>query len=505
MPAISFPQILAVAKGANYSFPVKFPGIDIKTLLSSSGFKFTQNGNNLFNLVNGSAIVYTLASSTSVDDSKLVYNTGGNLVDTSIFYMNGRSLGNFLFFHRHGSNETGATYSWLPQQGLKITSGTPPSGVSVHINRALLTDARISSHNVIMNDTTSGTAVGYFLWGDVCNITSYFRGYAENFDITNREQTSGYSFFVGYRYAHTQSGIDPNFPVCIGDKNGFGFMPIRQGATFNSTTNKWENGTYNWHAVVIAYDDTLISARILKIADTGISAFSEVKLKVNFTNNTSFAKTSGTFTWWVNDMVTPLITKTWDQISTDTGYNLANITAVAETYGNAMYNAAIAMRGAFIQNDGTPAPNTIIYPVPNSLIIKEFATIRVLPGGTAGLSATLSTGVNTVNLTGASTKVAFGQRLFTNTGSTGSFNTTAQNGALLTSNQRGVFVGTVSANSFTVVNSEGTAVNHSTAGLINFDAGLKHAYNNFEDTNTEITTTETQYHNTGVQLLKKLK
>jgi hypothetical protein len=136
-----------------------------------------------------------------------------------------------------------------------------------------------------------------------------------------------------------------------------------------------------------------------------------------------------------------------------------------------------------------------------SIYVEEAASWRQLPaGGKGGLIATLSLATNVVTLTtGTTTGLSVGMRLEKTSTGGGAFNA-------LTSTT-GVFIGAItSSTTFTVVNSiYTTAANHATAGSITFDAGLLFGANNYEDTNTEITSSDTQYHNTGIQILKKLK
>ena len=202
------------------------------------------------------------------------------------------------------------------------------------------------------------------------------------------------------------------------------------------------------------------------------------KLKVNFTD--------GVITWFANNMTTPIATQT---ISSNPAINTIpdlNIETV-----NPMYAAILAQKGA----DATETVSGVC-----SIYVEEAATWREFPtGGKSGLVATLSTGTNNVTLTtGNTTGLSVGMRLVKTSTGGGAFNA-----ATTTS---GTFIGSITnSTTFTVVSDLGVALNHATAGSITFDAGLIFASNNFEDTNTEITTTETQYHNTGVQLLKKLK
>ena len=136
-----------------------------------------------------------------------------------------------------------------------------------------------------------------------------------------------------------------------------------------------------------------------------------------------------------------------------------------------------------------------------TICVQEAVTWREYPGdGRLGVSATLSgTSTNVVSLANTSGIVP-GMRITRLTGP-GNFNNAAQ------TTGNGIFVGAVTTNtSFTVVDHVGGLAPHSTAGAITFDVGKGlFAFNNFEDTNTEVTASDIAYQTTGLQLLKKLK
>lgn len=470
MPAISFPQALALAKGANYNFPAKFPGIDLKTLLSTTtAIRLNQPSfvlnNSAPNLINSAAVNYTLASSTTINDSKLVYRTGGNLVDTAMKWTNGKSLGNWYQIQRHsGGTPTGGTVSVDNNSKLKITCG--PNNTL--LNRSVIHDTLFQRNGTQIIPESSATVVGWLLFRDKVNTTLYYKGYVESSDLftpgtqtidsaLSRQKT----FFVGYTYHHSLGTVATTLNVLVGSLHGFGFVPALSG------------GNYTWHAVVKGTRISNAADDYIFVQNTNLSALVSQKLKVNFTD--------GIITWFANNMTTPIATQTVSSI--------ADLTI--ET-SNPMYAAILAQKGG---DDGSTAVSGVC-----SIYVEEAATWREFPtGGKSGLVATLSTGTNNVTLTtGNTTGLSVGMRLVKTSTGGGAFN------AATTTN--GTFIGSITnGTTFTVVSDLGVALNHATAGSITFDAGLIFASNNYEDTNTEITTTETQYHNTGVQLLKKLK
>jgi hypothetical protein len=476
MPAISFPQALAIAKGANYSFPAKFPGIDLKTLLSTTtAIRLNQPSfvlnNSVPNLINSAAVFYTLASSTTVDDSKLVYKTGGNLVDSAMRWSDGRTLGNWIQTQVHGGSPTAGTVTLMGKM-LKVASGPQTTGLT----RSLIHDTTFTR-----NGSTTGisSVVGWLCPWDKVNTTFYYKGFVDfntlcvTPNTLDSERMTTFTTFVGWRYAHSQGTLASNttLPIIVGATHGIGFMPI-----FNTGT-----GRYTWHAVYIDSNE-IDSPDIIFSFNTDVSPFSSHRLKINYNNSV--------VTWFIDDMNTPVATK--DLLSIPTNSNPGSVHMNFTTL-NGMYACVMAIKGSV---SGTfQEGSAIIY-------VEELATWREFWGGKTGLTATLTAGQNTVTLTGGgnTTGLSPGMRI-TKTSGTGAF-------ASSITQPVGVFIQTISSSTqFTVVGHRGATDSafHATTGSVVFSAGNEFAYNNFEDTNTEITTTETQYHNTGVQLLKKLK
>jgi hypothetical protein len=471
MPAISFPQALALAKGANYNFPGKFTGINLATLLSTATpIRLNQPSfvlsNSAPNALNSAAVLYTLASSTTINDSKLVYKTGGNLVDTAMKWTNGKSLGNWYEIQRHANTPTGGTVS-SDGTKLKITCGPSVSTV----NRSIIHDTLYDRNGALINPLSSGTVAGWLFFTDKVNATMYYKGYVEKNDFLAEDgtidsaKTRQKTFFVGYVYNHNLEQIDPTLNTLVGANHGFGFIPVQAIGGQN----------YTWYAVVKATNVSTDYVEYLYSFNTNLSAFSSQKLKVNFTD--------GVVTFYANDMVTPVATVTVALIP--------NI--VIQSINNPMYAGVLSQKGADIVGPHIAGVG--------SIYVEEAASWRQLPaGGKGGLIATLSLATNVVTLTtGTTTGLSVGMRLEKTSTGGGAFNA-------LTSTT-GVFIGAItSSTTFTVVNSiYTTAANHATAGSITFDAGLLFGANNYEDTNTEITSSDTQYHNTGIQILKKLK
>jgi hypothetical protein len=379
---ISYAQALAIGMGANYYTNHKFPGIVPPTLLSTvNTYQFVQPNeigisNNLYN---SQELNYALASSTTTSNIGLVYNKGGNLVDTAIKYTNGKSLGNWYEMQRHANVSTGGTIT--SQNGvLRITCG----GTTNLVNRSLLHDTKFNRAGAEQLPTAPSTA-GYLQETDTANATVYFKGYVEPFDFlapTSFGTVAGKHtiFFVGYRYFHTQNEDEalstPPLETFTGPSEGFGFQAIRNGNNFT------------WHCIVVALVSTRNGASgICFSVNTGLSAFGTHRLKVNYNN--------GTLTWYANET----------QVATT---SFAALIAAGNDFTsiNSMYACVASIKGG-----SSPEETTATIPGKFTICVNEAMVIRQLP-------------------------------------------------------------------------------------LV---------YNNWEDTDTEVTLTETQYHNTGVQLLKKLK
>ena len=376
---ISYAQALAIGMGANYYTNHKFPGIVPPTLLSTvNSYQFIQPNETGIsnNLYNSQEVNYTLASSATTSNIGLVYNKGGNLVDTAIKYTNGKSLGNWYEMQRHGNAPTGGTIT--SQNGvLRITCSETTS----LINRSLLHDT-LYARNGNLQLPTAPSVNGYLQPTDNVQTTVYFRGYVEPFDFlapTSFGTVVGKhtTFFVGYRYFHTQltdqSILTPPIEAYVGASVGFGFQPIRNGNNFT------------WHCIVVSTAGAQTGGEeICYIVNTNLPAFSSQQLKVTFNN--------GTITWFANQ--TQVATTSFSTLVTaGNGFNMGT---------NSMYACVASIKGS---NGETTIPGKF------TICVQEAQVIRNLP---------------------------------------------------LT-------------------------------------------YNNWEDTDTEVTLTETQYHNTGVQLLKKLK
>ena len=461
---ISFPQAFALHKGANYNLNAVFTGLPTSTLTAGAGFKFNQPAfqTPAANLYNSATTTYALGTSASSASAGLVYKFGGNLVDTAIKWTNGKSLGNWYQIQRHGALPTGGSVS-VENGKLKITSGT--DGLT---NRSVVHDTLFQRNGTQIIPETSNSVVGWLHFRDIVNTTLYFKGYVERTNLLtpgtetiDPELARKKMHFVGFTYNHTAQAVAQSLDSFVAETHGFGFVPALV------------SGNYTWHAVVKAVRTSTTETDYVFVQNTNLSALIPQRLKVNFTN--------GVVTWFINNMETPIATQT-----------ILSIPDTTLPTTNAMYAALLVQKGT--DNPLIPAPGVA------TLYVEEAATWREFPtGGKSGLIATLSLATNDVTLTTGNTAgLSVGMRLVKTSTGGGAFN------AATTTN--GTFIGAITnGTTFTVVSDFGVALNHATAGSITFDAGLIFAFNNFEDTNTEVTLSDTMYQNTGLQLLKKLK
>lgn len=461
---ISFPQAFALNKGANYPINANFTGLPIATLRAAGGFKFNQPAfqTPAANLYNSATTTYAFATTSTSGSAGLVYKFGGNLVDTAIKWTNGKSLGNWYQIQRHGGSPTGGSVS-VENGKLKITSGT-----DALLNRSVVHDTLFQRNGNQIIPGTSASVIGWLHFRDIVNTTLYFKGYVERTNLLtpgtetiDPELARKKMHFVGFTYNHSAQAVAQSLDSFIAETHGFGFVPALV------------SGNYTWHAVVKALRTSIGTTDYVFVQNTNLSAFIPQRLKVNFTN--------GVVTWFTNNMETPIATQT-----------ILSIPDTTLPTVNAMYAALLAQKGT--DNVLIPAPGVA------TLYVEEAATWREFPtGGKSGLVATLATGTNSVTLTtGNTTGLSVGMRLVKTSTGGGAFN------AATTTN--GTFIGSITnSTTFTVVSDFGVNLNHATAGSITFDAGLIFAFNNFEDTNTEVTATDIAYQTTGLQLLKKLK
>jgi hypothetical protein len=288
---LSFPQVFALNKGANYKFNACFIGLPIKTLTSNSGYQFTQPSftTPAPNLYENANTTYTLASSTSTLNSQLIYKTGGNLTNFAIKWTNGKSLYNWYQIQRQAATPTGGSVS-SNGKILRISCG--PS--QTLLNRSLIHDVKYTRAGIEILET-SNTVNGYLQLQDTIFASVYFKGYVEPFDynivgLSNKPLGYHTQFFIGYRYFHTQN-IDGNIgsnplPIYLGTAKGFGFVGVRVNSS-----------TFTWHCVVIASTEASTSESVACFSvNTNLSIFSTQKLQVTFDNTTN----NKTITWYAN-------------------------------------------------------------------------------------------------------------------------------------------------------------------------------------------------------------
>ena len=466
---ISFPQAFALHKGANYNLNAVFTGLPISTLTAGAGFKFNQPAfqTPAANLYNSATITYALGNSTSSGSAGLVYKFGGNLVDTAIKWTNGKSLGTWYKILRHGNAPTGGRV-FSTGKVLKIISGINSDLTSV--NRSTIHDTKFQRNGNEITEN-SGSVLGWLMPQDKVNTTLYFKGYVEAESlmvggVLNADLMQQKTVRVGYWYAHSVDTLDPTLNACIGSSHGFGFIP---GFT---------NGAYTWKGCYLNTSNVSFNMEAFVVVETNLSAFVPQRLKVNFNN--------GVVSWFANDMVTPIQTTTLAAIPNQTLY----------TGTNALYAGIMSIATQLITGS-TLVPGAAV------LCVEEAVTWREYPGdGKLALTSSITTGNNNVSLTGGGTTTGLvpGMRITKTSTTGGNFNVAAQSG-------NGIFVGSITnGTTFTVVDHLGASALHGTTGAVTFDVGRGlFAFNNFEDTNTEVTLSDTMYQTTGLQLLKKLK
>lgn len=470
---ISFPQVFALAKGANYSLNASFTGLPLTSLLATGGFKFNQPAfqTPAANLYNSATTVYTISNTTNIDSAGLTYYNGGNLVDTAIKWTNGKSLGNWYQIQRHAGTPTGGSVS-VYNGMLKITSGTINDGTGNNVlNRSTIHDVKFQRNGNQITEN-SASVIGWFNPNDKEAVSMYFKGYVEKADLI--DTTTGLldnakcvqkTFFVGYRYAHNSDTYIPSINVIIGSYAGIGFIPTLVG------------GNYTWKAVYWTRRFSTDATDVFSSFDTGLSAFTPQRLKISISD-------TGIATWFANNMSTPIHT-----------FNLltaSDILPWTSTVVNPLYASVMAIKGLDVANGFNEVLGS------GTIYVQEAASWREFPNGKSGLTATLSAGNTVVLTSGTTTGLKVGMRLVKTSTGGGAFN--------VVTSTTGTFIGSITnSTTFTVVDHLFATANHATTGAITFDAGMIFRHNNFEDTNTEVTTTDIEYHTTGLQLLKKLK
>lgn len=340
---VSYPQLLALARGANFFYnflPNK--GIDYKKLTASSGFRFKDrpyNGAALdpdyaIGLASSGTIVYNRSTSTDLLDSALIYKNGGNLSDTSNLSLGMKSttttyvpgttnaiikIGDWLFVQATASNprETGL-FKLINKSVILSTNSTMTVS-----SRIMLTSALKDYTNTVTNYSYLSSVQGNISTGVSNTYDLTFTGFLNPLEGNNTY--SDCRFVVGYFREHAASSTNPVYnpsgsgPMARLSGNTIGFQPF------------YVNGQWTWYALIVGLRDSTGLKDVFQSTTTGLNAHVSQQLRVVWAGTT--------ITWYAN------------------GTSIASVdySAIADfTLDEAALNAGCAVREMRSLNDTLP-------------------------------------------------------------------------------------------------------------------------------------------------------
>lgn len=301
---VSYPQLLALARGANFFYnflPNK--GIDYKKLTASSGFRFKDRPYNgaaidpdyAIGLASSGTIVYNRSTSTDLLNSALIYKNGGNLSDTSNLSLGMKSttttyvpgttnaiikIGDWLFVQATASNPRETGLFKLTNKSVVLSTNSTMTVTS----RIMLTSALKDYLNIVTNYSYLSSVQGNI---DTTVSNTYdltFTGFLNPLEGNNTY--SDCRFIVGYFREHGPQTANPLYnpsgsgPMARLSGNIIGFHPF------------YVSGQWTWYAVIIGLRSSTGIKDIFHSTTTGLNAHVSQQLRVVWAGTT--------ITWYAN-------------------------------------------------------------------------------------------------------------------------------------------------------------------------------------------------------------
>ena len=301
---VSYPQLLALARGANFFYnflPNK--GIDYKKLTASSGFRFKDrpyNGAALdpdyaIGLASSGTIVYNRSTSTDLLNSELIYKNGGNLSDTSNLSLGMKSItttyvpgttnaiikiGDWLFVQATASNPRETGLFKLINKSVILSTNSTMNVTS----RIMLTSALKDYSNTVTNYSYLSSVQGNISTAESHTYDLTFTGFLNPLEGNNTY--SDCRFVVGYFREHGPQTANALYnpsgsgPMARLSGNIIGFHPF------------YVSGQWTWYAVIIGLRSSTGVKDIFQSTTTGLNAHVSQQLRVVWAGTT--------ITWYAN-------------------------------------------------------------------------------------------------------------------------------------------------------------------------------------------------------------
>ena len=301
---VSYPQLLALARGANFFYnflPNK--GIDYKKLTASSGFRFKDRPYNgavidpdyAIGLASSGTIVYNRSTSTDLLNSALIYKNGGNLSDTSNFSLGMKSttttyvpgttnpiikIGDWLICQATANNLTETGLFKLINKGIILSTNSTMTVTS----RIMLTSSYKDYTNTIINHSYLNNILGHISTFESHTYDLTFTGFVNPLEGNNTY--SDCRFVVGYFREHGPQTANPLYnpsgsgPMAKISGNMFGFHPF------------YVSGQWTWYAVIVGLKISTGIKHVFQSTTTGLNAHVSQQLRVVWAGTT--------ITWYAN-------------------------------------------------------------------------------------------------------------------------------------------------------------------------------------------------------------
>ena len=301
---VSYPQLLALARGANFFYNfLPNRGIKYSTLTASSGFRFKDrpyNGAALdpdyaIGLASSGTIVYNKSTSTDLLNSQLIYKYGGNLSDTSNFSLGMKSttttyvpgttnaiikIGDWLLVQATASAPRETGLFKLTNKSV-VLSTNPTMTVS---SRIMLTSSWKDYSNTTTNYTYQSSVQGNIATSTSNTYDLTFTGFLNPLEGNNTY--SDCRFVVGYFREH-----GPQIVNVLYNPSGSGIM-ARLSGNLIGFHPFYVSGQWTWYAIIIGLRQSTSVKDVFLSTTTGLNAHVSQQLRVVWAGTT--------ITWYAN-------------------------------------------------------------------------------------------------------------------------------------------------------------------------------------------------------------
>lgn len=292
---VSFPQLFAIAKGANYRTLIPFQGVPFTTLLNPSYLPPKKLGqpNAIPGVQTDNNANYVFASPTSTFNGSLVFKSGGNLSDRDflllypqetvkyvVFGTPARCMGDWLMLFRASGADAGPTSSIYPVEG-----GIMMENFENIYSRCVLTDALNGT-----NHSLSAPSAGYL--NNIGRSEMDFSWTGKIMPWLGSNNSGTYRVIVGLHRTHRNS-TDPILTIPSNPLGGPVNVPLN-GSILGFVPFGDSDGNYRWCFVSFNVDEISNEPALVYSAPTSVSAFSEATIEISVQNGLVNAYINGT-------------------------------------------------------------------------------------------------------------------------------------------------------------------------------------------------------------------